>query len=86
LSGASTTRLFNTFRGEHHQGHVEAGQVLSAYLKDCRDGNTGRQFPVETVFLESDLDFAVECRNTFNYFHFITEFLAQLYVLDGVGF
>ena len=86
LSGASATRLFNAFRGEQPEGHVEAGNVLSTSFKDCRKANIGHQFPVESIFLESDLDFAVECRNTFNYFHFITEFLAQLYVLDGVGF
>ena len=86
LSGASATRLFNTFRGEQPEGHVEAGNVLSTFLKDCRKANIGHQFPVESIFLESDLDFAIECRNTFNYYHFITESLAQLCVLDGVGF
>ena len=86
LSGASATRLFNAFRGEQPEGHVEAGNVLSTSFKDCRKANIGHQFPVESIFLESDLDFAVECRNTFNYYHFITESLAQLCVLDGVGF
>ena len=86
LSGASATRLFNAFRGEQPEGHVEAGNVLITFFKDCRKANIGHQFPVESIFLESDLDFAVECRSTFNYYHFITESLAQLCVLDGVGF
>jgi capsular polysaccharide biosynthesis protein len=86
LSGASATRLFNNYRAESAQGYVAAGEALNDYLEQCRDANEGRRIAVENVFVEPDLDFAVECRNTFKYFHFITESLSQLCVLDEVGF
>jgi hypothetical protein len=86
LSGASSTRLFNTFRWENQAGGADPVETLNRYLQACRTANAGRQLPVEKIFLESDLDFAIECRNTFNYFHFITESLSQLCVLDAVGF
>lgn len=86
LSGASATRLFNSYRAEHEEGAVAAGAVLNAYFEECRISNEGGKIPLENTFIESDLDFAVECRNTFNYYHFLTESLCQLCVLDKVGF
>lgn len=86
LSGASATRLFNAFRGEHPDGPTAGDTALGAYLQSCREVNKGQQISVENTFIEPDLDFAVECRNTFNYYHFITESLSQLCVLDDVGF
>lgn len=86
LSGASATRLFNTFRWENEADEADPVELLNAYLEKCRADNKGRHLAVEQTFLEPDLDFAIECRNTFNYFHFVTEALCQLCVLDGVGF
>ncbi len=34
---------------------------------------------------EDHLPFAVDCRNTFNYYHFLTESLCQLSTLDDIG-
>lgn len=86
LSGASATRLFNIFRWENEKGEADPIDLLNAYLEKCRSVNNGMHLEVEQTFLEPDLDFAIECRNTFNYFHFVTEALCQLCVLDGVGF
>ncbi|UWR26392.1 glycosyltransferase family 61 protein [Sulfitobacter sp. S223] len=86
LSGASATRLFNTFRWDNETAEVDPVETLNAYLKGCRAANEGKRLAVEQIFLEPDLDFAIECRNTFNYFHFMTESLSQLCVLDAVGF
>lgn len=86
LSGASATRLFNTFRWENEKGAVDPVEMLNAYLLKCRSDNKDRQLAIENTFIEPDLDFAVECRNTFNYYHFMTESLSQLCVLDAVGF
>ncbi len=86
LSGASATRLFNAFRAENEGGETAADTALGAYLTRCRDLNAGSKIAVESTFIEPDLDFAVACRNTFNYYHFITESLSQLCVLDSVGF
>nr|WP_240335627.1 glycosyltransferase family 61 protein [Pseudotabrizicola algicola] len=36
--------------------------------------------------MPQDADFALGCRNTFNYFHFLTETLPQLTVLDEIEF
>lgn len=86
LSGASATRLVNTFRSENGEGDVNPVETLNTYFENCRTANKGRRIKVEKTFLEPDLDFAIECRNTFNYFHFMTESLCQLCVLDSVGF
>ena len=86
LSGASATRLFNTFRWENEDKIENATEVLNAYLLRCQTENVDRHIPIEMTFVEPDLDFAIECRNTFNFFHFITESLCQLSVLDNVGF
>lgn len=86
LSGASTTRLFNAFRWENEGDGTGPVSALNSYLAGCRTANEGLRLAIENTFIEPDLDFAVECRNTFNFFHFITESLSQLCVLDAVGF
>lgn len=86
LSGSSATRLFNTYRRKNEDSDENPVEALNAYLKSCRTANKGKQLKVELTFLEPDLDFAIECRNTFNFFHFMTESLCQLCVLDSVGF
>ena len=86
LSGASAMRLFNRFRWENEASEADPVATLNAYLQKCRTANKGKHLAIEHTFIEPDLDFAVECRNTFNYFHFITESLSQLCVLDAVGF
>lgn len=86
LSGASATRLLNAYRWENEKSDPDPVATLNAYLEDCRTANAGKTLAIEQTFIEPDLDFAVECRNTFNYYHFMTESLSQLCVLDAVGF
>ncbi|KIN74417.1 glycosyltransferase 61 family protein [Sulfitobacter guttiformis] len=89
LSGASATRLINTFLWGSESCEDEdtgRGSKLDEYFAKCSATNAGKKIPLEMTFLEPDLDFAIECRNTFNYYHFITESLSQLCVLDAVGF
>ena len=86
LSGASGKRLLNSFCWEHTKGKDASHDVLNAYFEKCRKTNVGQRIRVEKTFIEPDLDFAIECRNTINYFHFITESLSQLCTLDDVGF
>jgi len=84
LAGASGQRALNQHRIEHSETDVEGD--LNAYFAACRVENAGRELPLFGGFLERDLHFAVPCRNTFNYFHFITEALSQLTLLDGLDF
>ena len=86
LSGASGKRLMNSFIGERTEGPDAGSDILSAYYETCRSANAGQRIDEEKTFVEPDLNFAIECRNTFNYYHFMTESLSQLCVLDGVGF
>ncbi|MFK7836942.1 MAG: glycosyltransferase 61 family protein [Sulfitobacter sp.] len=86
LSGASGSRLINQFRRENADAGTDPDQRLTDYFSKCRAGNEGKEIPVYSGLLDPDIPFAVECRNTFNYFHFVTESLAQLTVLDGLDF
>jgi hypothetical protein len=86
LSGASGTRLLNGYRWDHEAAEFDPEEKLKLFFETCQRANKGKTLPVETTFLENDIHFAIECRNTFNFYHFITESLAQLTVLDEVGF
>lgn len=86
LSGASGTRLLNGYRWDHEAADFDPEEKLQLFFKACQEANKGKSLPVETTFLENDIHFAIECRNTFNFYHFMTESLAQLTVLDEVGF
>lgn len=82
LSGAAGARLLNRFGYERAGADAEA--ELGRYFTACRAANDGARLPLTTV--PNGVDFAVECRNTFNYFHFLSETLPQLTVLDGMDF
>ena len=84
LNGASGERLLNRFGWERAKAHEDPDLALSRYFAECQALNTDARLPLAS--LPTQVDFAVECRNTFNYFHFLTETLCQLCVLDGVAF
>ncbi|MEP4309682.1 MAG: glycosyltransferase family 61 protein, partial [Lentilitoribacter sp.] len=86
LSGAAGTRLINRFRWENSQAEIDADTRLEVYFAKCRAENNGKEIPLYSGMLEPDMAFAIPCRNTFNYFHFVTESLCQLTVLDGLDF
>ncbi|MEQ6249538.1 glycosyltransferase family 61 protein [Sulfitobacter sp. HNIBRBA3233] len=82
LKGAAGTRAINGFRFESEATEGEPEEALNAYFAQCREKNAGRALPVATP--SPDAPIAIECRNTFNYYHFITESLAQLALFDGL--
>ncbi|NNK16974.1 MAG: glycosyltransferase family 61 protein [Sulfitobacter sp.] len=86
LTGAAGSRLINRFRWENEDTLADVDQRLADYFANCSAGNEGKEIPLYSSLLDPDIPFAIECRNTFNYFHFITESLCQLTALDGLGF
>ncbi len=86
LSGASGTRLLNRYKWENQDVDSDVGLRLDDFLSSCRAYNQNRDIPLFSGMLEPDFEFAIECRNTFNYYHFIMEALPQLTLLDGLDF
>lgn len=86
LSGASGTRALNQYRWENEGASFDVDARLEEYFATCRESNEGKEIPVYSGLLDPDIPFAIECRNTFNYYHFITESLSQLTALDGLDF
>ena len=86
LIGASGTRLLNQYRRENEESDPDVDSRLDAFFSGCRSDNKDREIPIYSGLLEPDIAFAIECRNTFNYYHFITESLPQLTLLDTLGF
>ncbi|MFN4154321.1 MAG: glycosyltransferase 61 family protein [Paracoccaceae bacterium] len=82
LNGAAGARLLNQFVYERAGEDAEAD--LKRYFATCQAANSAARLPLALV--PEGIDFAVECRNTFNYFHFLAETLPQLCVLDGMDF
>jgi capsular polysaccharide biosynthesis protein len=81
LTGAAGARLLNRIEWERGPG---AEAEISQYLIACQQANTDARLPLAA--LPVGADFAIACRNSFNYFHFLSETLPQLCVLDGLGF
>ena len=86
MSGASGGRAINKYIWEHRGEKDLPDDALDSFLRSAREASGDRPLPVVSAKLEPDIPFAIECRNTFNFFHFITESLAQLTVLDGLDF
>jgi len=86
LTGAAGNRLINRYRWENEDTIDDVDQRLADYFANCGAGNEGKEIPLYAGLLDPSVPFAIECRNTFNYYHFITESLCQLTVLDGLGF
>lgn len=85
LTGAAGARLLNRFRWDN--ADVGAPDVLlNLYFQQMQWQNEGMALPTYSGKLEPDVPFVVPCRNTFNYFHFLTESLSQLTLLDGMDF
>ncbi|SFE15744.1 Protein of unknown function [Sulfitobacter brevis] len=89
LSGAAGVRAINQHRWQSDEGETSVPAVkpqLADYFTQCQAGAPDSHIPVLDAGFLQGVDFAVACRNTFNYFHFITESLSQLTVLDGLDF
>ncbi len=86
LSGASGNRVINRYCWDNQEAGIDADPRLTDFFASSSKGNAGKEIPLFSGLLDPDIPFAIECRNTFNYYHFITESLSQLTVLDGLEF
>jgi Glycosyltransferase 61 len=84
ISGAAGTRLLNRYCWENAENDPDAEQKLIDYFLSCQ-AQPDKSLPVVAHPLPPDTPFAVECRNTFNYFHFVTESLCQLCLVQEAG-
>ncbi|MBT0956454.1 glycosyltransferase family 61 protein [Alphaproteobacteria bacterium KMM 3653] len=83
LSGAAGTRLRNKYAAEQEGTAPEVDENLADFF-DAQQ-KLGAGFPVADWPEDwRDLPFAIESRNTFNYYHFLTETLCQLCSLDDL--
>lgn len=77
LSGAAGTRLLNRYCWENEEAAENPEARLLDYFAACQSREIAT-LPLLSDPLPPDTPFAIECRNTFNYYHFITESLCQL--------
>lgn len=84
LGGAAGARVLNRYVWDMDAAGADGEAALGAYFAACQAANTDANLPMATM--PKAVDFAIECRNTFNYFHFLTETLAGLCVLDQLDF
>lgn len=84
IGGAAGTRLLNRYCWENEGGDTDAEDRLVNHFLACQD-MPARSLPIAPNPPAQDTPFAVECRNTFNYFHFVTESLAQLCLVEETG-
>ena len=84
LNGAPGFRALNRYRWDNAEDGFDPETALTAYFDDCQAQNQSTALPVYSGAINAN--FAVTCRNTFNYFHFITEALCQLTLLDQIDF
>lgn len=85
ISGAAGTRLLNHYSFGQGEGKGRAEQSLVDYFTARQDRATDSDLQVLDAPIPSDTPFAIECRNTFNYFHFLTESLCQLCLYEETG-
>lgn len=84
LSGAAGMRLQNRYLWANEERPFDPEQRLADYFAQSQETNQKSLFQRYGT-AAPDLPFAVDCRNTFNYFHFLTESLGQLSSLDEIG-
>jgi capsular polysaccharide biosynthesis protein len=84
ISGAAGIRLLNQYCWENGETDPAVEQKLAGYFTACQQAEP-RVLPVLDRPLPRDTAFAVECRNTFNYYHFVTETLCQLCLVEEAG-
>ncbi len=85
ISGAAGTRLLNRYCWENGEGNAAVEQNLVDYFLACQNDAADKMLPVVQKPVPKDTPFAVECRNTFNYYHFVTESLCQLCLVEETG-
>ncbi len=85
ISGAAGFRLLNKYCTKDRKFDAGLDKVLVDYFLRCQDHAAERNLPLHESPIPKDTPFAVECRNTFNYFHFVTESLCQLCLVEEAG-
>lgn len=86
LGGAPGVRALNQYRWTNENAEFDPQERLIDYFSSCLAQNRQRRLAVDPDALGPDVDFAITSRNTFNYYHFVTETLSQLCVLDDLDF
>lgn len=86
LNGAAGIRLLNRFCWERQNDEDSPEDRLVQYFNSRQSHNQVKDLPVVAEPPPRDLDFAIECRNTFNFYHFITETLCHLCLLTEIDF
>ena len=64
--------------------HSEINALIDYFLS-CQNQAPDKALPVANFPIPPDTPFAVECRTTFNYYHFVTESLCQLCLVEETG-
>lgn len=85
LSGASGIRLLNRYCWKNQGAGRDPEQVLRAFFSQSAADPENAVLSPMTGALPQGLGFAIECRNTFNYYHFLTESLGQLCLVAESG-
>ena len=82
LNGAAGTRLRNKYCWAN-EGYFDADAQTEAYFADLRAAD-----PVPPVWTggTQGLDFVIDTRNAFNFYHFLSETLGQLCLVDHDDF
>ena len=86
LNGAAGIRLLNRYCWENETAADDPEQRLIRYFSDKQTQYRVSDFPVLRKAPPRDIDFAIECRNTFNFYHFVTETLCHLCLLSDIDF
>lgn len=84
LHGATGTRMRNNYKWKHVEVDPDTDEHLHDWHDACQARAKDHPLPITNEDIR-DMDFAIEARNTFNYYHFVTETLPQLCALDGLG-
>ena len=77
LSGASGIRLLNRYCWENEGSEPAPEAALIEYFNQ-RQAEKASGLSIIDATPAPETPFAIECRNTFNYYHFVTESLCQL--------
>ncbi len=85
ISGASGVRLLNHYCWKNEAQDFDPNAALVGYFHACQSESAGRTLPLVRCPPAPETAFAIDCRNTFNYYHFITESLCQLTLVAQTG-
>lgn len=85
ISGAAGLRLLNRFVWENEETDPDADATLTQHFDTVQARPGPRRLAVLDQPLPPETPIAIECRNTFNYYHFLTESLCQLCLVAETG-